>query len=166
MKKLLFTSLVLLLSLTAAQAQRHYDAKARISGRDSITRAQLVIVEHGRAAEVVKQINDQTTGGKIKGYRVRIFFDNGQNARSGAAAVLSQFRELYPDIPAKMVYENPYFKVTVGNCLSQEEAVILWGRVKNQFDKAFVTTELIDINSLGLEPSKSASQPVEEQENQ
>ena len=36
-----------------------------------------------------------------------------------------------------MFYENPYFRVTVGNCLTLEEAIILKGRVSGTFPKAF-----------------------------
>ena len=73
------------------------------------------------------------SGVKIRGYRVRIFSDNSQNARSAGQNALSRFRELYPGIPADMTYDTPYFKVTVGNCLTAEEATILWGKIKRRF---------------------------------
>lgn len=31
------------------------------------------------------------------------------------------------------VYENPYFKVAVGNCLTAEEAIILKGKIAIDF---------------------------------
>ena len=40
-----------------------------------------------------------------------------------------------------MVYENPYFKVTAGDCLTSEEAIILKGRVQGVFPKAYVKNE-------------------------
>ena len=42
-----------------------------------------------------------------------------------------------------MVYENPYFKVAVGDCLTTEEAIILKGRVSSAFPKAFVKNETL-----------------------
>ena len=126
---------ILLALCSTAGAQRYQEVKLRLSQPDSSTRARINIVEHGMAGQAVARVNNQTPAAKMRGYRVRIFFDNGQHARSNASAVLSQFKELYPDIPAGMVYENPYFKVTVGNCISSEEAIILWGRIKKQFDK-------------------------------
>lgn len=39
------------------------------------------------------------------------------------------------------VYENPYFKVAVGNCLTAEEAIILKGKIASTFSKAFVKSE-------------------------
>jgi hypothetical protein len=47
-----------------------------------------------------------------------------------------------------MVYENPYFKVTVGNCLTEEEAIILKGRILSTFPKAFVKNEEFSIADL------------------
>ena len=42
-----------------------------------------------------------------------------------------------------MVYESPWFSVSVGNCLSAEEAVILKGRVAQTFPKAFLKNETL-----------------------
>lgn len=100
------------------------------------------------------------SGVKIRGYRVRIFSDNSQNARSAGQNALSRFRELYPGIPADMTYDTPYFKVTVGNCLTAEEATILWGKIKDAFDRAFVAREEIPLSSFkesqSLPPDSSA----------
>ena len=51
----------------------------------------------------------------IWGYRVRIFFDNGQNSRGESEAVLKRFEAVYHGVPAYRTYANPYFKVTVGD---------------------------------------------------
>lgn len=98
------------------------------------------------------------SGVKIRGYRVRIFSDNSQNARSAGQNALSRFRELYPGIPADMTYDTPYFKVTVGNCLTAEEATILWGKIKDAFDRAFVAREEIPLSSFKDEPVASPRQ--------
>ena len=51
------------------------------------------------------------------------------------------FKETYPGIMVYPVYENPYFKVAVGNCLTAEEAIILKGKIASTFPKAFVKSE-------------------------
>ena len=43
-----------------------------------------------------------------------------------------------------MGYDIPYFKVSVGNCLTPEEAIILKERVSATFPKAFVKREELD----------------------
>ena len=99
-------------------------------------------VEAG-AASAVRSMEGRRAPEKVRGYRVRIYFDNVQHARSQAESVMARFREIYPDIPAYMDYDNiPYFKVTVGNCLTMEEAIILWGihRAREHASRAFRPT--------------------------
>ena len=86
-------------------------------------------------------VSDAAFGLRLRGYRVCIFFDNGQDARAGAFAAEALFKETYPGIMVYPVYENPYFKVVVGNCLTAEEAIILKGKIASTFPKAFVKSE-------------------------
>lgn len=149
-RKILFTAIFLgVISCANGFSQSIENFKTKLSQPDSVTLARVEIVEHGDAAAAVRQMaQSNLADAKIKGYRVRIFFDNSQNARSSAESALSRFKEFFPDVPAYMNYENPYFKVTVGNCISAEEAITLWGRVKNSFDRAFVVRETVQISTL------------------
>ncbi len=79
----------------------------------------------------------------INGYRVRIFFDNKQTARTESEKTLKKFEQMFPDILAYRTYTNPYFKVTVGDCRTKSEAMVLLGRVKKDFPSAFVVKENI-----------------------
>ena len=104
--------------------------------------AQVVVTEYDDAAHIVadaaRTVHHRPT---IKGYRVCIFADNGQDARARADAALALFRESYPGIRGYKVYDAPYFRVTVGDCLTAEEAIILKGRVAGLFPKAFPKSE-------------------------
>ena len=80
----------------------------------------------------------------ISGYRVRIFFDNKQNARTESESVLKRFNGLYPDVMAYRIYANPYFKVTVGDFRTKSEAMALLARIKGAFPSAFVVKENIE----------------------
>ena len=82
-------------------------------------------------------------GRNINGYRVRIFFDNKQTARTESEKTLKKFEQMFPDILAYRTYTNPYFKVTVGDCRTKSEAMVLLGRVKKDFPSAFVVKENI-----------------------
>ena len=53
------------------------------------------------------------------------------------------FREKFPHINAYLVYESPYFKVSVGDCLSMEEALILMAQLTPHYPKAFPKRENI-----------------------
>lgn len=142
--------LILLLSLLPAvcSAQSLADFKSRLTSPDPESRAGVRIVEVGSAAAEVARLSAQQHDAKIKGYRVIIFFDNSQSARSGAAEAQRRFKEFFDGVPTYMTYENPYFKVAAGNCVTTEEAIILKGRIAGAFPSAFVSKEDIPVTVL------------------
>jgi len=143
---LFFVTGVLLAAGAMAQSARLDAFRRKLAQKDPSNGARVVITEDDSVRAAVRQSRESDR--KIHGYRVRIFFDNGQYARQKASEALSQFRSLYPGIPAYIIYENPYFKVSVGNCVTSEEAVRLWGNVKSSFDHAFVVREDFSISAL------------------
>ena len=103
--------------------------------------ARVTVTEYGDAEKAVDDASRVGQRLRLRGYRVCIFFNNGQDARAGAFAAEALFKETYPGIMVYPVYENPYFKVVVGNCLTAEEAIILKGKIASTFPKAFVKSE-------------------------
>ena len=81
---------------------------------------------------------------KIAGYRVRIFFDNKQNARSASEAAMGRFKAAYPGHGAYRSFASPYFKVTVGDFRTKSEAMQMMRRLKADFPSAFVVKENIN----------------------
>ena len=61
-------------------------------------------------------------GTKLQGYRVRIFFDSDRTARTRSEAIASGFSEHDPEIPVYRSHVSPYFKVTVGDFRTRDEA--------------------------------------------
>lgn len=110
--------------------------------------ARVLVTEHGDAARAVADAARNAQRLSYKGYRVCIFFDNGPDARSGAMAAKQLFEETFPGIRVYMVYESPWFSVSVGNCLTAEEAIILKGKVTTAFPKAFLKNEVISVGDL------------------
>ena len=103
--------------------------------------ARVTVTEYGDAEKAVDDASRVGQRLRLRGYRVCIFFDNGQDARAKAVEAKTLFEEHFPGIRVYMVYENPYFKVTAGDCLTSEEAIILKGRVQGVFPKAYVKNE-------------------------
>ncbi len=158
-----FLGLVLCLvgvgSIASAQNLNAY--KTKLAAVNATYGTQVSVVEHGTAATAIRSMQQRSHPSEIWGYRVRIFFDNSQNARMLANQAMTRFKEIYPDIPAYMVYDNPYFKVTVGNCLTEDEARILQGKIQGAFDRAFPIQEKISMSLLG-EPAVSSETGSEE----
>lgn len=80
----------------------------------------------------------------IPGYRVRIFFDNRQTARTASEAAMNKFVDAHHDVPAYRSYANPYFKVTVGDFRTKSEAMQLLEAIKGEFPSAFIVRENIN----------------------
>ncbi len=82
------------------------------------------------------------------GYRVGIFFDNSQDARSKAYEAKTLFEKSFKGEPVHISYESPYYKVSAGDCFSQDEAIMLFERVREVFPSAYVMREKIKISQL------------------
>lgn len=84
----------------------------------------------------------------IEGYRVRIYRDNATNARQRSQDVRERFVHLYPGTSTYLTYDNPYFKVAVGDFRTKDEAFILLNKIKTAFPKAFIIAESIRLPPL------------------
>lgn len=107
----------------------------------SVGEASVEVVEHGDAATVVSKENRSTDHIRFKGYRIGVFFDNSANARGNSLAVKQAFETTFPDIRVDRVYDTPYFKVSAGNCVTAEEAIVLLGRIRSRFPEAYLMRE-------------------------
>ena len=151
---LTFLTLFCTLSVSAQDTIPHDSAprkniKERLASpaqRDSLTTINetVRISEQGDAATIVEK-GLKVAPKAVNGYRIVIFMSNTQTARRDAVAAQENFATLFPQEQSYLTYENPYFKVAVGNCTSQEEAMILLGRLRSTFPKAFIMRESIDI---------------------
>lgn len=142
----------LLAAASAGRAQSLDAFKQRLAqptaGSALFNSAKVVVTEHGDAARAIAQAAQAAQKLSYKGHRVCIFFDNGPDARNGAIEAKKLFEETFPGIKVYMVYESPWFSVSVGNCLTTEEAIILKGRVSATFPKAFLKNEVISVADL------------------
>jgi hypothetical protein len=122
---------------------------ARPAQKDSLTivHQTVNITEHGDAAPIVSA-NLKGDTKWVSGYRIVIFMNMTPSARRDAVVAQESFATLFPNEHTYLFYENPYFKVTVGNCTSQEEALTLLGKIRHAFPKAFIMRENIPISEL------------------
>lgn len=74
---------------------------------------------------------DQT----IDGFRIQLF---SGNERSNANAVKEKFLKLYPQQGAYMIYNQPYFKIRVGDFRTRLEALELYNKLMAEFGDAII----------------------------
>ena len=115
---------------------------AALAGKDIFN---LVTVHQSQSiANAMNSKVERNKSRKLTGYRVRIFFDNKQNARNASEAAMNRFQAAYPGYGAYRSFASPYFKVTVGDFRTKSEALQLMQALKSDFPSAFVVKENIN----------------------
>jgi hypothetical protein len=89
--------------------------------------------------------NMQSTG--VQGYRLRIFSESGVGAKQEQQKVRARFLSLYPGLDAYNRYDEPYFKVYVGDCRTKSEALKLKAKIDRNFPNSFVMPAEINLKS-------------------
>lgn len=84
------------------------------------------------------------------GYRIRIFFDNRQDAREASRAAQERSRKLFPGYRTYRTYIYPNFKVTVGDFRTRAEAQMALREILRYFPSAFVVKERMKFPSIAL----------------
>lgn len=91
-------------------------------------------------AALINQV-EKNKGRKGSVYRIRIYFDNSQNARNVSTQVVDTFKVYYPNIPIYRSYSNPYFKVTVGDFRTKSDAMRFLEAIKPKYPAVFLVKE-------------------------
>ena len=151
MKKIITAAAVLL--FFAASAQNLTTFKSRLGAPvqiDSLTtvRSTVQVTEHGDAEQIATRAASTVRPQSVNGSRIMLFMSTSQSARPDAFAACDSLAVRMPSLPTYVTYDNPYFKVTAGNCTSQEEALILLERIKPTFPKALIMRENIPLEEL------------------
>jgi hypothetical protein len=84
----------------------------------------------------------------LPGFRVRIFFDNSQDARQRALEAEANFKTRYPDMPTYYTYQNLYFKVAVGDFRTKSEAMRFLHAIVDKYPGAFIIKDSINYPAL------------------
>ena len=130
MKKLFFL-FILLPILSVAQTD------TILSENGSI----ISINETGIDALVSKYEAILKTRNGVEGWRVQIMF---KTKKKEIQQLKIAFIKLYPEIPAYLGYEEPYYKVRVGDCKTRLEALKIKYQISENFPGAYLVPEIIN----------------------
>lgn len=84
-------------------------------------------------------------GGKaISGYRVRVFYDNGPQARDKSEAIEQLLKKQYPEVMVYRSFESPNYKVSIGDFRTKDEALRIYNALKGTYPTAFIIKESIN----------------------
>ena len=81
----------------------------------------------------------------VEGWRVQLIFKAKQEE---IRQLKIDFIRLYPEIPAYLEYDAPYYRVRVGNCRTKLEAIKIKHQISKNFPGAYPVPEIINFSQL------------------
>lgn len=92
-----------------------------------------------------KHANYNKLNKTITGYRIQIFSGNDRN---NANAIKTKFLKIYPDQTAYLAYQQPYFKIRIGDFRTRLEAKLFYDKMKEEFGDCIIVTDKINLPQL------------------
>lgn len=95
----------------------------------------------------------------VDGYRVQVYSGSGNEARQQANDIRRQLIASNPDLPTHLVYQPPNFKVRVGDCRTEFEAIRLKRELAFHYPQGFVVRDVIQLPRLAIESQATELEP-------
>jgi hypothetical protein len=81
----------------------------------------------------------------IDGFRIQLF---SGNERNNANNIKTKFLRLYREQKAYITYQQPYFKIRVGDFRTKLEAKIFYNKIKVDFEECIIISDKINLPKL------------------
>jgi len=94
---------------------------------------------------IQKNIDKNRIANVIDGYRIQLF--SGAE-RNNANALKTKFLKLYPETPAYLIYQQPYFKLRVGNYRTKIETQQIFYKLQDDFGQVIIIPDKINLPKL------------------
>lgn len=78
----------------------------------------------------------------LKGFRIRVFMDNSQNARNKAEGTKNRIKNEYPYLPVYVSHISPNFYVDVGDFRTRDDAE----KMKNTLKASYPALRIVPTN--------------------
>lgn len=95
-------------------------------------------------ANYYKLITQNSKISGIPGYRIRIFSESGLGAKEKQQQMRARFLSEFPEIDAYHKYDEPFFKVYVGDCRTKSEVLKLYDQIKDKFPNPIIVPDYIN----------------------
>jgi hypothetical protein len=153
MKKIFLSILLVLLSVAMGSAQEFRVDTMKVSRVDSTLLGRNVLSVLGSGVSVnqtpamrsaLDRYVQNNASKKLTGYRIRVYFENGQNARARSEAIARFVSNAYPGIGVYRTFESPNFKVMVGDFRTKDEALKVYQSLKASYPTALLLKDTIN----------------------
>lgn len=113
------------------------------------TYAQKSYLKINKDADLDSLIEKNKNLNKIKngmdGFRIQLF---SGTERNNANQLKAKFLAAYPTVPAYLIYQQPYFKLRVGDFRNKMEAQYLFNNLSSEFNQAILVADKINFPKL------------------
>ena len=96
-------------------------------------------------ANYYKLITSSKKEAGVSGYRILIFSDSGIGAKEEQQKIRARFISEFPGVDAYYRYDEPNFKVYVGDCRTRSEALKLHEQIEKKFPNSFIREDYINL---------------------
>ncbi|MDD2964689.1 MAG: SPOR domain-containing protein [Bacteroidales bacterium] len=97
---------------------------------------------------VARHIAHNKANPTLEGWRVQIYFESGNNSKTLATNARERFIELFPDHGAYLSFNEPYYKVRVGDFRTRMDAEGFRQMVITEFPNSYVVPDKVLYNRL------------------
>jgi len=133
--------LLLLIVVSLAKGQSVTDSLKATSFQNADTNIRVIANSSVKSTIQKVQQYEQLSKGTFPGYRIQVHFGSDRN---GASSAKTDFSLKYPSYPTYLTYQQPYFKVCVGDFRNKLEAVSALNKIKKDYPGAFVMRDKIN----------------------
>lgn len=141
-KKIILSGVFILGLIVCIQAQYSDTLSIKIN-QDA--RIDSLIKLHHQVNQTI--INHEEHDG-IKGFRIQLFMDSGNNSKSNVNNRKLRFEQRYPKVKAYLIFREPYYKLRVGDFRTKLEAEGFLNRLIYRYPGSFVVADKIKFPSL------------------
>jgi hypothetical protein len=92
-----------------------------------------------------KKNRENSINQTINGYRIQLF---SGNERNNANNIKTKFLKLYPDQTAYLAYNQPYFKIRIGDFRTKLDAKLFYNKIKGEFNECIIIADKINLPKL------------------
>ena len=149
MKRIILILTALLLSCAALKAQdttRTAPVDSTLIGKNilSVLGSGVQVEQSAPVRQALEKHIHDNAAKPITGYRIRVFYDNGPQARSRSESIEHTLRKQFPGTGVYRSFESPNYKVSVGDFRSKDEALRIFNALKGNYPTAFIIKESIN----------------------
>jgi hypothetical protein len=82
----------------------------------------------------------------VQGYRIQLFKDSGNDALNAAHKIMDEFNEMFPEINAYLSFQEPYYRVRVGDFRTRLEALGKLEEIKKKYRNVWIIKDKINLS--------------------